>query len=135
MRRAHLIVGLLGVLAFLITGQVMRHHNPKMQFLSPEVHMMYVSRHIYLLGAALVNMVLGLYFPLRPPGWRRALEQLGSFLILLSPLLLLLSFASEPELGLAGRGWRSHLGLYLLFGGVMTQFLSSIATAPAADPN
>src|SRR6266446_2535461 len=49
MRRVHLTVGLLGVIAFLITGQVMGHHIPKMQLLTPDVRMMYVSRHIYLL--------------------------------------------------------------------------------------
>ena len=61
MGRVRLTVGLLGVIAFLITGQVMGHHIPKMQLLTPDVRMMYVSRHIYLLGAALVNLTLGLY--------------------------------------------------------------------------
>ncbi len=60
MRHIHLIVGLLSVAAFLLTGQVMGHHVPNMQSLPPEVRMMYVSRHIYLLGAALVNLALGL---------------------------------------------------------------------------
>jgi hypothetical protein len=36
---------------------------------SAEVRMMYVSRHIYLLGAALVNVVLGLYHKIYPRGW------------------------------------------------------------------
>jgi len=47
MRRIHLILGLLGVIAFLLTGQFMRHHSPPMQLLTPELRMMYVSRHIY----------------------------------------------------------------------------------------
>src|ERR1700730_17694715 len=117
MRRAHLTIGLLGVLAFLITGQVMGHHTPKMQFLSSDVHMMYVSRHIYLLGAALVNVVLGLYVHFRPPGWRRVLQQIGRLSAPLSRFLLLLSFIAEPKRGLAGRGWRCLFGLYSLFGG------------------
>lgn len=61
MGRIHLIVGLLGVIAFLLTGQVMGHHHPRMEQLSAEVRMMYVSRHIYLLGASLVNATFGLY--------------------------------------------------------------------------
>jgi len=60
-RRVHLIIGVLGVIAFLLTGQVMKRHHPRMDQLSAEVRMMYVSRHIYLLGASLVNVVLGLY--------------------------------------------------------------------------
>lgn len=62
MRRIHLIIGLLGVIAFLLTGQFMKHHHPRMEELSAEVRMMYVSRHIYLLGASLVNVVLGFIF-------------------------------------------------------------------------
>jgi len=58
-RRAHLIVGVLGVITFVITGQVMARHVPEVHTLSAEVRLMYVSRRIYLLGAALVNLVLG----------------------------------------------------------------------------
>lgn len=38
-----------------------QHHNSPTLLLTPDVRMMYVSRHIYLLGATLVNVVLGLY--------------------------------------------------------------------------
>lgn len=125
MRRIHLTMGLLGVIAFLITGQIMKHHSPSMQFLTPELRMMYVSRHIYLLGAALVNVVLGLYLQVHPTGWRRLLQQLGSLLILLTLVSLLMAFIAEPPLGLGGRSWRSYFGLIALFAGVMTHFLAS----------
>ncbi len=69
-RRAHLIVGVLGLITFVITGQVMARHVPDVHTLSAEVRLMYVSRHIYLLGAALVNLVLGLYLQLNPRSWR-----------------------------------------------------------------
>src|ERR1700730_7875099 len=117
MRRVHLILGLLGVGTFLITGQLMKHHNPPVRMLTPEVHMMYVSRHIYLLGAALVNLVLGLYLREYSPGWRRTLQRIGSVLIFLSVLWLLMAFISEPALGLAGRSWRSYFGLIWFFSG------------------
>ena len=125
MRRIHLIIGLLGVIAFLVTGQVMKHHHPRMQELSAEVRMMYVSRHIYLLGASLVNAVLGLYLQAHPPGWRRVLQQIGSVLILLSPLSLLIAYFAEPTFGLAGRSWRSYFGLIGLFAGVMMHIVAS----------
>ena len=125
MRRIHLIIGLLGVIAFLLTGQFMKHHHPRMEELSAEVRMMYVSRHIYLLGASLVNVVLGLYLQVHPPGWRRVLQQIASVVILLSPLSLLISFFAEPAFGLAGRSWRSYFGLIGLFVGVMTHIVAS----------
>ena len=126
LRRAHLIVGVLGVIAFVITGQVIKHHVPNEHTLSSEVRLMYVSRHIYLLGAALVNLVLGLYLQMQPPGWRRGMQQIGSLLILLSAAALLMAFISEPSLGMAGRSWRSFFGLIALFAGVMTHFVASI---------
>jgi hypothetical protein len=126
LRRAHLIVGVLGVIAFVITGQVMARHVPNIHTLSAEVRLMYVSRHIYLLGAALVNLVLGLYLEVQSPGWRRVLQYLGSLLILFSPVSLLLAFTAEPSLGMAGRGWRSFFGLIALFAGVMAHFVGTI---------
>lgn len=134
MRRLHLILGLAAVVAFLLTGQILSHHHPKMEQLSAEARMMYVSRHIYLLGAALVNITLGLYLGARPAGWRRILQQLGSALILVSPLLLVAAFYSEPALGLAGRGWQSHAGLIGLFVGVMTHIVAG-AGASGIDTN
>jgi hypothetical protein len=122
----HLIVGLFGVIAFAITGQVMGHHHPSMQNLSGDVRMMYISRHIYLLGAALVNVVLGLYLQLNPPGWRRMLQHIGSLLIVLSVVSLLMAFVSEPAMGMAGRSWRSFFGLIALFAGVMTHLVASV---------
>jgi hypothetical protein len=126
-RRIHLIVGLLSVFVFLSTGQVMAHHVPNIHTLSAEVQMMYVSRHIYLLGAALVNLVLGLYLTLHPHGWRHHLLQIGSLLILFSAWSLLLAFCSEPALGMAGRGWQSSFGLIGLFAGVMTHLVANTA--------
>jgi hypothetical protein len=125
-RRIHLSTGLLAVIAFLITGQVMGHHIPKMQFLTPDVHQMYVSRHIYLLGAALVNLVLGLYVQLYAPGWRRILQLIGSLFIVFAAISLLLAFVAEPAFGLAGRSWRSYFGLIALFPGVLIHTVASL---------
>jgi hypothetical protein len=120
----------LGVTAFVLTGQVMKHHNPPVHTLTPEVRMMYVSRHIYLLGAPLVNVALGIHLQTRPVGWRRALQQIGSLHILFSTVSLLVAFMEELALGMAGRSWRSYLGLIALFAGLMTQFVASLGAKP-----
>jgi len=125
MRRIHVTIGMLGVIAFLITGQVMARHVPNIHTLSAEIRMMYVSRHIYLLGAALVNLVLGIYLQMQPPGWRRGMQQMGSLLILLSVAPLLMAFISEPAMGIAGRSWRSYFGMIALFAGVMAHMVAS----------
>jgi hypothetical protein len=110
MRRIHVTIGMLGVIAFVITGQVLARHVPNIHTLTAEIRIMYVSRHIYLLGAALVNLVLGIYLQMQPPGWRRSMQQMGSLLILLSVAALLMAFISEPAMGIAGRSWRSYFG-------------------------
>jgi hypothetical protein len=88
--------------------------------------MMYASHHIYLLGAALVNLVLGLYLREYSPGWRRILQRIGSAVIFLSVLSLLIAFTSEPALSLTGRSWRSYFGLISLFAGVMTHLVAAV---------
>jgi len=126
MRRLHLIVGLAAVLAFVLTGQMMHFHKPKLGALQDDVHLMFVSRHIYLAGAALVNVCLGLYLRMQKVPWRRAFQMLGSIVVLLSPVFLLLAFLHEPALGIAGRSWRSQLGVIPLVIGVALHFVASI---------
>ena len=125
LRRVHLIIGIAAIVAFLLSGQQLGHHHPTMEQLPPELRMMYVSRHIYLLAGALVNTVLGLYLQLQTSRWRRVLQIIGSILILTSVLALSMAFLAEPPLGMAGRGWRSLLGMVALFVGVMTHLVAS----------
>jgi hypothetical protein len=134
-RRIHLVVGLLAMLAFALTGQVMSHHHPPISSLSAEIRLMLVSRHIYLLGGSLVNLVLGLYLNERAAGWRLNLQRMGSVLILLAPVLLLLAFCAEPGHGMAGRGWRSHLGLFALLGGVISHFATALFPTKGTELN
>jgi len=104
----------------------MHFHKPAMRSLEAGPHMMYVSRHIYILGAALVNLMLGLYLRMENRGWRRNLQVAGSVLLLLSPVLLTLAFGLEPELGMAGRSARSALGLFALLGGAVAHFAARL---------
>src|SRR5215470_10991531 len=135
MRRFHLIVGLAAVLAFVVTGQMMHFHQPKLGALPDDVHLMFVSRHIYLAGAALVNVCLGLYLRMQNVPWRRSLQTIGSAAVLFSPVFLLLAFHHEPALGIAGRSWRSQLGVIPLVIGVALHFVASldVRSDPAAN--
>jgi len=126
LRRIHLVVGVAAIVAFVLSGQLLGHHHPRMEELPGELRMMYVSRHIYLLAGALVNAVLGLYLCQLPSKWRRVLQIVGSVFILTSVLSLSMAFLTEPPLGIAGRGWRSLFGLIALFFGVMLHLVASI---------
>lgn len=73
LRRVHLVIGLAAIVAFLLSGQLLGHHRPAMEQLPADLRMMYISRHVYLLAGALVNVALGLYLQLQPSGWRARL--------------------------------------------------------------
>lgn len=91
MRKLHLWVGLLTVVVFLITGQFMRRHQPPMTAFTPEVRLLFRSRHIYILAGGLVNLMLGLYLQ-RSPNWRGRAQVVGSILLLASPAHLIVAF-------------------------------------------
>jgi hypothetical protein len=81
----------------------------------------------YLLGAALVNLALGLYVSPLTLLRTRTAQQIGSVLLLISPILLTIAFFQEPEHGLAGRSWRSSYALYALLAGSLLHVLSVFA--------
>ena len=85
MRGFHLAVGALTVAVFLITGQVMRHHEPPMQAPSDAVRRISRSRHIYILASGLVNLMLGIYMQRHAGGWRGTVRDIGSGLLMASP--------------------------------------------------
>jgi hypothetical protein len=125
-RGFHLGVGICTVVAFLVTGQLMRHHTPPMADLTDAARLMFRSRHIYILGAGLVNLVLGVYFERRKGGWRRAIQTAASVLLLAAPVLLIAAFALEPNRGFHEEMWWSHAGLYALFGGSLLHLVSGV---------
>jgi hypothetical protein len=124
LRRLHLIVGTTAFLAFLITGQFMRHHSPPMLLLSDSVRLMFRSRHIYILAAALVNLMLGLYMQRHSQGWRRVVQAIGSAFVIASPMLLILAFTIEPQRGFQEEMHASAAGLYTLFLGAVAYVIS-----------
>jgi peptidoglycan/LPS O-acetylase OafA/YrhL len=120
-----MIVGVAAVAAFLITGQLMRHHTPPMSTLTDSVRLIYRSRHIYILAGGLVNLMLGLYWRRQSRGWRRPVQTAGSALLLLAPALLVVAFAVEPAGGFHEETPWSHAGLYALFAGSMAHLAVS----------
>ena len=102
MRRLHLLTGLLGVVAFLASGQYMDVAQDHLRGLDGTARMLFRSRHIYLLFAALLNLALGLYLTPGPAGWRRWLQRGGSALLLTAPWLLAVAFLTEPWYAGAG---------------------------------
>lgn len=125
MRRIHLAWGILVLVAFAASGQVMLRHVPPLDRLGNDVRPMYRSRHIYLLGSGIANVLLGLYLVPCRARWRRSLQSAGSILFLAAPVSLALAFLAERADEL-GHTWSSHLGLFALFGGTILHFVAAV---------
>lgn len=98
MKMLHLIIGTAVVFVFLLTGQYMDFHAPKMDELGDGTRMLLRSRHIYILFSGLINLVLGSYFIYREQSWRKILQVTGSVLIIAAPFVQLGAFFHEPKL-------------------------------------
>lgn len=134
MRRLHLLVGLLSIVAFLITGFLMSVHVPALPECDPERRLLYRSRHVYLMFAAATNVLLGLYLD-ESSSKVRPLRRAASVLMLISPALALFAFAHDPRGALenARPGW---LGAFSVFGGTALFLLAeAIARAPSRGAN
>jgi uncharacterized membrane protein len=91
--RAHWIVGVLALLLFPLTGQYMRH-VAGVPRLDSVARLVFRSRHLFLLMAAVANLALSNSQP-----FHRA-QKAASVLILLSPIFLTAAFFIDPARGL-----------------------------------
>ena len=125
-RRANLFhvgFGLLVVVAFLLTGQYMNRFHEHLRGMPDGQRMLYRSRHIYILLAGLLNVGLGTYLRLRPARLARALQLLGSALVVAATCLLVAAFFYEPPLANPEHVPLSRLGLYGIFAGTLLHLL------------
>jgi hypothetical protein len=125
LRMAHLAVGLIAIVAFLITGLLMNAHEPPVVKMAWDQRLLFNSRHIYLMSAGLSNLAIGVHYALPTARARRVAAILGSLLALGSAAMLFFAFFAEP---MAGRlpGGVSGYGLFALFGGVLLYALANL---------
>jgi hypothetical protein len=125
LRMAHLVVGAIAVVAFLITGMLMSGHDPPVAAMEWGERLLFSSRHMYLMCGGLVNLALGVHYGLPERAVRRGAAVLGSVLVHISTILLFFAFFAEP---MAGRwpGRLSNLGLFALFWGVVIYGIVSL---------
>jgi hypothetical protein len=131
MRRVHLLVGLLSIVAFLITGFLMSVHVPALAESDPELRLLYRSRHLYLMFGGAANVLLGLYLD-DSPSKCRLLRRAASVLLLVAPALALFAFAHDPKAGTLANARPGSLPGFAVFGGTALFLLAeAIARAPS----
>lgn len=118
MRRLHLVVGLVALAAFVLTGQYMDRVHGHLEAMADAPRMLFRSAHIYLLFAALLNLLLGAYVTPAPRGWPRTLQLSASAVLAATPMLFLAAFATEPWLAGLERPW-ARPAIYLSLAAVL----------------
>jgi hypothetical protein len=97
--------------------------------LPPGRDLLYISRHIYMLGPALIHLLLAAcVHPVPKAGFSR-LQWAGTILLVVSSMLLITAFVFEP-IGGRGRTEVSSFGIFTLAAGAILHAI----TARAIDP-
>jgi hypothetical protein len=123
-RRVHRIVGVATLLAFIATGAYMRFVYHGMARVEMAARITFRTRHLFILGAALVHLALGAYLTPAATRRRRAWQTAGSVLLCLAAPPLIVAFFVDPF----APGYRtelSSLGLYALFAGTLLHVLAA----------
>ena len=97
LRKIHLYAGWLLILAFVLTGQYMRHViHPAMEA-SDRLRFSIRGNHIYILLIGLLHLCLGAYLRESVEQKRAWLQQLGSALLFVAAGLVLAAFFFESK--------------------------------------
>src|SRR2546421_6795608 len=99
-KKIHLLIGVLGVVIFLLTGQYMRHFIHSAMEQSDRLRFSTRANHVYILMSALLNLSLGSYLRMNVVRWRTWLQVIGSLLIIGAIVILIGAFFYEPKDGL-----------------------------------
>ena len=125
LRITHLVIGILVLTAFSISGLYLRYTAPSI-YLGDEVsHMMFRANHIYILMAGMVSIVLGRYATQAENKYARMMQSLGLGLIMAASGVLIYAFTLEPALGSMERP-RTAMGIQLLALGTLLHVLSGL---------
>jgi NO-binding membrane sensor protein with MHYT domain len=123
-RRVHRIVGAVTLLAFIATGAYMRFVYHGMAGVEMATRITFRTRHLFILGAALVHLALGAYLTPAATRRRQAWQTAGSVLLCLATPPLIIAFFVDPF----APGYRtelSSLGLYALLAGTLLHVLAA----------
>mgnify|MGYP001005134758 CR=1 FL=1 len=96
-RKIHLAVGWLCVLAFVLTGQYMRHTIHPLLETSDRFRFSIRGNHVYLLLIGLLHLCLGAYIQRSVERNRARWQTLGSTLLCLSTCLVITAFFWESK--------------------------------------
>jgi hypothetical protein len=127
-------VGVVGLAAFIATGQFMDRRLDHLVGMADGPRALYRSGHIYILFAALLNLLLGAYLVPSTTRGARLAQYVSSALIMTSLILFVYGFAIETPLGLVERPM-VRKGIYLCLAGVLVSAGAKLLPGAQTDAN
>ncbi|MFN7951463.1 MAG: DUF1566 domain-containing protein [bacterium] len=111
MKRLHLAWGWIFAITFALTGVWMQAHFPAAYHGDVGARMLYRSAHVYILLASFLNCLLGVYLARVANAARARIQNAGSVLVLIAPVMFTVAFFVEPAPGVLGRPYTA-IGLW-----------------------
>ncbi|MDQ3062272.1 MAG: hypothetical protein M3R14_05340 [Acidobacteriota bacterium] len=114
----HLVLGIIFVIIFLVTGKFMRVDFPDKEIIPQDFRLLMRSRHIYILFSSFVHILLGVYLQIETRIWRKTLQLFGSTLLITGSIFLVWAFVYETYTTKTFSE-ASLWGIYLSLGGTI----------------
>jgi hypothetical protein len=128
----HLVVGVTGLIAFVLTGQYMGIFLQGLAGMPDGPRLLYRSSHLYLMWSSLLNLVVGYYFVAATTQGARIAQGIASALLLAGPPLILAGFFIESPANDFERvfcRWANYFAL----AGTILHIVSSRHAAPGEN--
>jgi hypothetical protein len=125
LKKLHLVVGVAGFVAFVLTGQYMHWFHAHLYGMADGPRMIYRSSHIYLLWASLLNVGIGCYVRDFSAMRAKVAQTLGSVSIAVGPAMLCWSFFRETYSQDLARPL-GRLAIYLSLAGIALHAAASL---------
>ena len=123
LHQTHIGLGMTFILVFLGTGVYMLSGFPELYQGREEVRMMYRATHIYILFAALVNLLVGQTIGAREHR-SKYIQWLASALLFAAPFMLTTAFFIEPSGYVIERPISFFAVIFLFAGSLLTSLLN-----------
>lgn len=122
-RNLYLIVGLPGVVVFLLTGQYMRYSIHHLMEADDRLRFSLRGNHIYILLSSLVNLGLGAYLRASFVKWRAYAQAVGSLMILAATISTVAAFFFESKASLERH--YTHFSVELALAGTLLHVVAA----------
>ena len=132
LKSLHLAVGIVGIVAFVLTGQYLAIFLHGLNDMADGPRLLYRTSHLYLMWSSLLNLLVGCYFMPAAKSATRKVQAIASVMLLVGPVLMLVGFFTEWKMTGLDRpftGWGNYLALA---GAILHAFTTRRADEPAS---